>query len=467
MSLWTSVQRWAIREEMRLADLLPPRLSIRARYPLLPTGPFTLAQIIEVENTPYDNPARGAHVERIGPDTVKAVAALIEQVATQTGLPIWYLAACLCRESRFDPEAYNHNLTAFRRTPTFDSTDWGIAQFSGKYNKIAGATESQMEALFFSAGWEIPRFAAKMAGLVAWARGVLASPQAARISDAAAKSASRSVYATPENLPYWLATYGYNSGTGVGPVDTTRGALGDLLGVEARISHPNAVMSTAVEFAQEMTPRMPVSISPIELVKAHAAGPRKGGDGMGTEFVGTRGQARGLRPNPDGTISFEIDGATFTGAGIQQVPDDTEGYIVGISCSRQTPPQPHDGLKAAGPTGAAFPDVVGHKYAAEIETLHGLGIVVGRDDGLYHPDDPMTRGEFAEAVARIAGLKGPIPASTVPGGGINIIAVLMQLMILYTQYQVLPPGGEIKSPGVPFTDTGKTFIAGAYISRLT
>ncbi len=49
----------------------------------------------------------------------------------------------------------------------------------------------------------------------------------------------------------------------------------------------------------------------------------------------------------------------------------------------------------------AFPDVkAGAWYVREVSTLHALGILKGRDDGLFHPDDSITRAEFAAICAR-------------------------------------------------------------------
>lgn len=48
-----------------------------------------------------------------------------------------------------------------------------------------------------------------------------------------------------------------------------------------------------------------------------------------------------------------------------------------------------------------FPDVkAGAWYVREVSTLHAMGILKGRDDGLFHPDDSITRAEFATICAR-------------------------------------------------------------------
>lgn len=49
-----------------------------------------------------------------------------------------------------------------------------------------------------------------------------------------------------------------------------------------------------------------------------------------------------------------------------------------------------------------FPDVESADwYNNAISTLENLGIVEGKDDGLFHPDDPITRAEMAAMMARL------------------------------------------------------------------
>ena len=50
----------------------------------------------------------------------------------------------------------------------------------------------------------------------------------------------------------------------------------------------------------------------------------------------------------------------------------------------------------------SFPDVEPQDwYNNAISTLQNLGIVEGRDDGLFHPDDPITRAEMAAMMSRL------------------------------------------------------------------
>ncbi len=48
----------------------------------------------------------------------------------------------------------------------------------------------------------------------------------------------------------------------------------------------------------------------------------------------------------------------------------------------------------------AFPDIVGDKFQYYISNLYYLGIVNGFNDGLYHPEKEITRGEMAKMISR-------------------------------------------------------------------
>ena len=57
--------------------------------------------------------------------------------------------------------------------------------------------------------------------------------------------------------------------------------------------------------------------------------------------------------------------------------------------------------------GKTFDDITGvnaHKNQPAIEALAARGILNGKDDGLFHPEDTMTRAEFAATVVRGLGL---------------------------------------------------------------
>lgn len=64
--------------------------------------------------------------------------------------------------------------------------------------------------------------------------------------------------------------------------------------------------------------------------------------------------------------------------------------------------------------GKTFDDITGenaHVSQPAIEALAARGIIKGKDDGLFHPDDTMTRAEFAAIVVRALGLT-PVSANT-------------------------------------------------------
>jgi hypothetical protein len=54
--------------------------------------------------------------------------------------------------------------------------------------------------------------------------------------------------------------------------------------------------------------------------------------------------------------------------------------------------------------GKSFSDIKNHANRAAIEALAERGIISGRDDGNFHPEDKITRAEFAAIVTRALGL---------------------------------------------------------------
>ena len=64
----------------------------------------------------------------------------------------------------------------------------------------------------------------------------------------------------------------------------------------------------------------------------------------------------------------------------------------------------------AVPANAALPvDVVDSQYAASIDLLLSLDVMSVTDDGMFHPDDPLTRGAFTQTVARLNGMDNSTP----------------------------------------------------------
>lgn len=60
------------------------------------------------------------------------------------------------------------------------------------------------------------------------------------------------------------------------------------------------------------------------------------------------------------------------------------------------------------PTPAVFPDVPsGHRSFTEIQQAAELGIMQGYTDGLFHPDDPVTREQLAIVLSRLIQLLQP------------------------------------------------------------
>ncbi len=57
-------------------------------------------------------------------------------------------------------------------------------------------------------------------------------------------------------------------------------------------------------------------------------------------------------------------------------------------------------ISFAGAATVTFPDIVGHWAQKEIEQVAAKGIVTGKADGLFHPDDPVTRAQVSVMLAR-------------------------------------------------------------------
>lgn len=67
-------------------------------------------------------------------------------------------------------------------------------------------------------------------------------------------------------------------------------------------------------------------------------------------------------------------------------------------------PQPFVTPRRAENGGAAFLDTAGHANRRAIETLAGYGVISGKGDGRFSPDETMTRAQFAKIVVDGLGL---------------------------------------------------------------
>jgi len=64
------------------------------------------------------------------------------------------------------------------------------------------------------------------------------------------------------------------------------------------------------------------------------------------------------------------------------------------------------GGDSGGPMGMMFGDVPGDAWFTEhVEHMVGSGFMQGTGDGMFSPDQPMTRGQFAAIMARMMGLQ--------------------------------------------------------------
>jgi len=211
-----------------------------------PAPQVTLADIIVAYNAPFIRtyPIVGgttidAQIHQIDQATAEQIATLIQDAATANPTldPI-YLAACIMQESRFDPNCFNHNLSASTPTITFEGTDWGMCQMSGNYLPskpgMAGLTESQMQTLACTASWAVPVMGSIMAGNLATATAQLNS-------DAVLAAGVKKYNTTTLTDAQWLATLMYNRGE--------TGAINDVkTGQTSLIEHPGNVGTWFADF---------------------------------------------------------------------------------------------------------------------------------------------------------------------------------------------------------------------------
>lgn len=125
-----------------------------------------------------------------------------------------------------------------------------------------------------------------------------------------------------------------------------------------------------------------------------------------------------VMPEGDYTIEVKYDDAPYTpfdsGVGILLNVDEHLPYVIGYETGKFLPYKNVRRCEVAlmfyrllrNPeieVTASFDDVEDNIwYADAVKTIATLGILKGREDGLFHPDDPMTRAEFATVCVRFA-----------------------------------------------------------------
>jgi hypothetical protein len=157
-------------------------------------GPPTLedraVRIVLRETRDYANPAKGSRIRRIGAGTAREVARALIRASGVRGVPLAYLMAAACQESRFDPEAVNRNLDK-HPDGGLEHEDLGIAQISGTNLKAAmpGLSDGELRAKAFDAAFALDWMAGTCRRLLDWASA-----------------------AFPDRDPYATAALAYNKG---------------------------------------------------------------------------------------------------------------------------------------------------------------------------------------------------------------------------------------------------------------
>ena len=92
-------------------------------------------------------------------------------------------------------------------------------------------------------------------------------------------------------------------------------------------------------------------------------------------------------------------------AGVLSMHDDPSAQAYTIMRVRQLVPE-------AIAAGRRFKDVPATSWAfAAVADLSARGLIAGEADGLFHPDQPLTRAQFAVLMCKALGLQAPTPAS--------------------------------------------------------
>jgi hypothetical protein len=92
--------------------------------------------------------------------------------------------------------------------------------------------------------------------------------------------------------------------------------------------------------------------------------------------------------------------ATISANGVAQAVTDPTGMVFTISDVRAD----RQVVVTFSAQQDAFPDIATSPYKAAITELASRGIIGGFSDGTFHPDDPVTRQQFAKMIVRTLGL---------------------------------------------------------------
>lgn len=139
-----------------------------------------MRRIIVRESRDWYSIRTGARLHKLGAEDAERLAPLILAAARRYNVPLAYLMAAICQESRFDPNARNPN-----GQRTWEGTDHGIAQLSGRVLAAAGVDRTKP----YDPAWAVDYMARLYRGLLTWAKRTF-----------------------PESDPLWVATLAYNKG---------------------------------------------------------------------------------------------------------------------------------------------------------------------------------------------------------------------------------------------------------------
>ena len=212
--------------------------------PVPPSHTVTLADIIRAYNSPFKSmypvgsTTVNAEIHNLPTSAADKIADLILSESVRTGIDMYYLAACIMQESRFDPACYNHNLGHDRTTISFEHTDWGMCQMAGTYLPdkpgMQGLSQIQMAAKATDANWSIPMMADIMVGHLASAKKYFAT-------DAVFQQNTTRLNTTSLTDAQFAATLFYNRGEADDTVNKRGGRYYIKNDIVDEIKHPYRV----------------------------------------------------------------------------------------------------------------------------------------------------------------------------------------------------------------------------------
>lgn len=202
-----------------------------------------MAEIMARESKDWTSSKTGAILHKITLPVATTLAGILLRETRVMNVPLAYAMGSICQESRFDPLAENPNLNRYPRG--FATTDWGMAQISGR-NLIAmfSGDEERAKAYAFNPEMAIPYACRNYRALLTWAK-----------------------ESFPQSDPFYVGSMAYNKGKTGATLILTRKTKPGLRGYEtwfqllkqilAGRKHAGSVMKLTRMFRDELSLQSP------------------------------------------------------------------------------------------------------------------------------------------------------------------------------------------------------------------